>query len=67
MIYYGLHESKFLPNHWQHVISYKYFIDDVLGIWLPHPNPQVNERLWDEFMKVYEQLPWPDMVIQRTE
>ena len=38
-IYYGLHKSKFLPNHWQHIIFYKCFIDDVFGIWLPHPNP----------------------------
>ena len=60
-IYYGLHESKFLPNHRQHVILYKHFIDDVFSIWLPHPNPQINVRLWDEFttsMNNYPGLTW---------
>ena len=31
-IYYGLHESKFLPNHRQHVILYKCFIDNIFSI-----------------------------------
>ena len=56
-IYYGLHESKFLPNHRQHVIFYKRFIDDIFSIWLPHPNPQVNARLWDEFIKSMNNYP----------
>ena len=47
-IYYGLHEKHFLPKHKKHVIFYKQFIDDVFGIWLPHPNPQNNARLWEE-------------------
>ena len=60
-IYYGLHESKFLPNHRHNVIFYKHFIDDVFGIWLPHPNVQINKRLWDEFtqsMNSYPGLTW---------
>ena len=45
-IYYGLHESKFLRNSRKHVVSYKRFIDDVLGICLPHPNQKINAQLW---------------------
>ena len=57
-IYYGLHESKFLPSHRQHVIFYKHFIDDVFGIWLPHPSLQINECLiWDEFTKSMNSYP----------
>ena len=56
-IYYGLHESKFLPNHRQQVIFYKRFIDDAFGIWLPHPNAQINKRLWDEFTKSMNNSP----------
>ena len=56
-IYYGLHESKFLPNHRQHVIFYKRFIDDVFSIWLPHPNAQINKRLWNEFTKSMNNYP----------
>ena len=56
-IYYGIHESTFLPNHRQHVSFYKRFIDDVFGIWLPHPNAELNERLWDEFTKTMNNYP----------
>ena len=60
-IYYGLHERNFLPKHKKHVIFYKQFIDDVFGIWLPHPNPQTNARLWEEFkdsMNSFPGLTW---------
>ena len=52
---------QFLPNHRQQVIFYKRFIDDVFGIWLPHPDAQINNRLWDEFTKSmnnYTGLTW---------
>ena len=60
-IYYGLHENHFLPKHKKHVILYKRFIDDVLGIWLPHPNPQTNACLWEKFkdsMNTFPGLTW---------
>ena len=60
-IYYGLHESQFLPKYKNHVTFYKRFIDDVFGIWLPHPNPKINSQLWDEFtttMNNYPGLTW---------
>ena len=56
-IYYGLHEKPFLPKHKKHVIFYKRFIDDVFGIWLPHPNPQTNARLWEEFKDSMNNFP----------
>ena len=39
------------------MILYKRFIDDVFGIWLPHPDPQKNERLWNEFTKTMNNYP----------
>ena len=60
-IYYGLHESNFLPQYQKHVVFYKRFIDNVLGIWLPHPNQKVNAQLWEEFttsMNNYPGLTW---------
>ena len=60
-IYYGLHEKNFLPKHKKHVIFYKRLIDDVFGIWLPHPNPQTNASLWEEFkdsMNTFPRLTW---------
>ena len=56
-IYYGIHESNFLPKQRPQVILYKRFIDDVFGIWLPHPDPQKNERLWNEFTKTMNNYP----------
>ena len=60
-IYYGIHEKNFLPKHNKHVIFYKQFIDDVFGIWIPHPNPQTDAQLWDEFkhsMNAFPRLTW---------
>ena len=60
-IYYGLHETNFHPIIKKHIIFYKRFIDDIFGIWLPHPNPQTNARLWEEFtdsMNNYPGLTW---------
>ena len=60
-IYYRLHESKFLPQYQNHVVFYKHFIDDVLGIWLPHPNPKINSQQWEEItasMNNYPGLTW---------
>ena len=56
-IYYGIHEKNFLPKHNKHVIFYKRFIDDVFGIWIPHPNPQTDAQLWDEFKKSMNAFP----------
>lgn len=48
-IFYALHEQQFLPLWSQHVIYYKLFIDDVLGIWSPHCCPTHNAELWNNF------------------
>ena len=60
-IYYGLHESKFLPQYQNHVVFYKHFIGDSLEVWLPHPNQKINSQLWEEFtasMNNYPGLTW---------
>eukprot|EP00804_Cyclotella_cryptica_P005807 CCRYP_000117-RB/>CCRYP_000117-RB protein AED:0.34 eAED:0.34 QI:0/-1/0/1/-1/0/1/0/146 len=38
-IFYALHENNFLPPWSHHILFYKRFIDDVFGIWIPHPSP----------------------------
>ena len=60
-VYYGLHETNFLTKHRKHVIFYKRYIDDIFGIWLPHPNRQTDSHLWEEFtdsMNNYPGLTW---------
>ncbi len=60
-IFYALHEQQFLPEWTEHVILYKRFIDDVIGIWRPHPCPKQNEILWHKFqqrMQEWHGLQW---------
>ena len=60
-IYYGLHESKLLPQHQKHVVFYIQFFDDGLWIWMPQPNPKINAQLWEEVttsMNNYPGLTW---------
>ena len=40
---------------------YKRFIDDVIGVWLAHEDPEINEQLWKEFgadMNRWHDLEW---------
>ena len=48
-IYYGIHELKFLEKYAANLKLYKRFIDDILGIWLPHHDPLIDAQLWAEF------------------
>ena len=38
-IFYALHKNEMLPRWSEQVVFYKRFIDDVLGVWLPDPDP----------------------------
>ena len=59
-IYYGI-EEKFLPHHCQCVIYYQRFIDNVVGIWCPNKNPQLDALKWNAFknkMNAFPGLTW---------
>ena len=60
-IYYGIHEENFLPHHSRRVIYYRRFIDDIIGIWCPNKNPQLDAVEWHEFklkMNSFPGLTW---------
>eukprot|EP00956_Cyclotella_meneghiniana_P014218 scaffold21239_cov59-Cyclotella_meneghiniana.AAC.1 len=60
-IFYAIHENAFLPRWSNHVLFYKRFIDDVIGVWLAHEDPEQNEQLWKEFqadMNNWHGLEW---------
>ena len=60
-IYYGIHEEKFLPNYSKRVIYYRRFIDNVIGIWCPNQNSQVDDTEWTSFistMNAFKGLTW---------
>ena len=44
-IYYSIHEDDLLMEFDQYLLLYRWFIDDVLGIWLPHG----NQATWQSF------------------
>lgn len=53
-IYYGLHEMKFLEDSIvkPRLYSYKRFVDDIHGIWIPHEDPETDERHWAHFVQL---------------
>ena len=60
-IFFVIHENSFLPCWTQQIMFYKRFIDDVLGIWLHHPDPEIDERLFWRFqahVNTFHGLEW---------
>ena len=56
-VYYSIHKEKFLPHHSQCVIYYCRFIDDVIGIWCPDKNPQLDALEWESFKNTMNKFP----------
>ena len=56
-VYYGIHEEKFLPHHSQCIIYYHRFIDDVISIWCPNKNPQLDIQEWNSFKNKMNEFP----------
>eukprot|EP00804_Cyclotella_cryptica_P005818 CCRYP_000116-RA/>CCRYP_000116-RA protein AED:0.39 eAED:0.47 QI:0/0/0/1/0/0/3/0/287 len=54
-IFYALHENNFLPPWSHHILFYKRFIDDVFGIWIPHPSPAQDTINWCSFKQTMQQ------------
>jgi hypothetical protein len=68
-IFYALHENTFLPLWSTHLIFYKRFIDDVFGIWVPHPCPEQDTTLWNSFQNTMQQwhgLEWEFTALSNT-
>jgi len=46
----GLCSNKgFLKNFEDNFLFYKCYLDDILAIWLAHPDPATNAKLWQDF------------------
>ena len=60
-LYYAIHEESFLDDFQENLGTYKRFIDDVFGIWLPYADPDEDNRRWTEFkqtMNSYHGMQW---------
>eukprot|EP00804_Cyclotella_cryptica_P024906 CCRYP_011806-RE/>CCRYP_011806-RE protein AED:0.30 eAED:0.30 QI:0/-1/0/1/-1/0/1/0/232 len=61
-IFYGIFEEHILKKWKQYLFLFKRFIDDIFGIWLSDPSPEVNEAKWEEFtqdLNCWYGLTWP--------
>jgi hypothetical protein len=60
-VFYAIHENRMLLRWIERVQLYKRFIDDVIGVWLVHPDPSTNAMLWSQFqddMNGWHGLEW---------
>jgi hypothetical protein len=48
-IFYGVYEEQLITKWSERLMFFKRFIDDILGIWLCHPDPVENNRQWKLF------------------
>jgi len=55
MIFFVLHEATLLEEWSANLLLYKRFIDDVIGIWIPDPNPHCNTMLCTSFKNWMQQ------------
>ena len=60
-IFYGIHELAFLPEFEEFLAAYHRFIDDIFGIWIPHPDLAIDKDRWNCFKATvndYYDLEW---------
>ena len=60
-IFFGIHEKSFLPEFSNNLAAYRRFIDDIIGIWIPHPDPAIDNDCWNNFKATvnnYHGLKW---------
>jgi hypothetical protein len=58
-LYYYLQEAKIIPTH-HNIFYYGRYIDDGFGIWIPHPDAELDEHLWQQYLAdtAYGKLKW---------
>jgi hypothetical protein len=61
-IYFGIHEERMRTRHSETTLTHYFrYLDDYLGIWVPHPNATTDSLLWEALqadMNNYHGLQW---------
>ena len=60
-LYFGIHELEIGPTFAHSLIAYFRYIDDCIGLWKHHPDPNVDLQNWNDFkfaMNTYGKLTW---------
>lgn len=60
-IFFAIHENRWIFNKFPSLLFYRRFIDDVIGIWLPHDDPEQDAAEWTRFgtaLNSYHGMQW---------
>ena len=59
----------FVPQYRKCLLFYKQFINDIIGIWIPHPGSNQNALEWSHFQKTMNSFPgltWEFSTLSKT-
>lgn len=60
-LYFYVHERNVIPQTAPHLHYYTRYIDDGFGIWIPHLDPDEDDKLWTQFksdINTFGKLEW---------
>ena len=60
-MFFGIHENRIHPRYSESILAYFRYIDDYIGVWVPHESDQRDTYLWHQFqseMNDYHGLQW---------
>lgn len=67
-LYYFIHERTFI-QHYPELTYYCRYLDDTLGVWLPHADKTINNLRYTQFqnaMQGFGSLEWTSTPLQKT-
>mmetsp|Transcript_13423 Transcript_13423/g.32329 ORF Transcript_13423/g.32329 Transcript_13423/m.32329 type:complete len:711 (-) Transcript_13423:1443-3575(-) len=68
-LYYGIFELDLLQRFGSSLHYLRRYIDDQFGIWIHHPNPEIDQQRWEEFKQCqdnYCSLNWEFSALSKT-
>jgi hypothetical protein len=68
-LYFAIHELNFVPRHDSSLLDYSRYIDDVLGVWFHHPDPETDRQNFlalQDSMNGFGKLKWEFTPLGKT-
>ena len=60
-LFFAIHENRILPKYSANILTYKRYIDDIFGIWIPSNDAIEDDSQWNKFQSEiddYHGLKW---------
>ena len=60
-LFFAIHENRILPKYTSNLLTYKRYIDDIFGIWVPSNSAIEDDTNWKKFVRQiddYHGLKW---------